>query len=184
MSNQQNQSFSTNTAKAGLNTSVVPEQYHEMLSTTIEWVRQILLEGQEVTTAYFVGSVSNNAVIVVPFGDGSPENVEKTTFYARKVADQMNADCAISVTRLYALVGSPERVEKMRRKYGRISACPGRQMLVSVGLETPDAWYVANIPCVPKYPSKKKHTMGPIVWQECLAADSHVPSVLSQPTMH
>lgn len=149
----------------------IPERYREKIDPLIAHARSLLEKGETLAALAFVGNLSRNDIIPVVVDDSSETAKDNSARAIRQTAAVLEADFIYIVREAWQL---PEkhmpRYEEILEEYGSIGASPYAQDVAAFSLETTHGTWVASPFIKPKPPSKKRRTIGPVVFQ-------HMPEI-------
>ena len=149
----------------------IPERYREKIDPLIVHARSLLEKGETLAALAFVGNLSRNETIPVVLDDRTESSKDYSARAISQAATMLDADFIFMVREAWQL---PEkhmpRYEQILEKYGSIGASPYAQDVAAFTLETTHGTWVASPFIKPKPPSKKRRTIGPVVFQ-------HMPEI-------
>jgi hypothetical protein len=149
----------------------IPERYREKIDPLIAHARSLLEKGETLAALAFVGNLSSNDIVPVVVDDSTESSKDDSARTIRQTATVLDADFIYIVREAWQL---PEkympRYAEILEQYGSIGASPYAQDVAAFSLETTHGTWVASPGIKPKPPSKKRRTIGPVVFQ-------HMPGV-------
>lgn len=149
----------------------IPERYREKIDPLIAHARSLLEKGEALAALAFVGSLSRDDIIPVVVDDSTERTKDDSARAIQTTATMMDADFIFMVREAWKL---PQRYmarhAKILEAYGSIGASPYAQDVAAFSLETTHGTWVASPVITPKPPSKKRRTIGPLVFE-------HMPEI-------
>jgi hypothetical protein len=146
--------------------STPPQAYMDIISPLIDTSRGYLENGDKLQAMAFVGNLTTKQVIPVMIQPGSGEDKDQSSRNIQSVAQISEADFVFTIMEAWSL--RRDKISKMDAimdKYGSIGASPYAIDVCSIALETRRGVWVAQQQIKPKGISKKKRTIGVVVFR-------------------
>ena len=144
----------------------IPPRYREVIDPLIARARSLLEGGETLAAIAFVGSLERNEVTPVVLHDSSEGAKDDSARTISMAASMMGADFVFQVREAWLLSQKhAPRYEDILEKYGSVGASPFAQDVVAFSLETTHGTWVATSRIMPKPPSKKRRTFGPVKFE-------------------
>ena len=133
--------------------------------------RALLEKGETLHTLAFVGNLSTNQIIPVVVDDSSESTQDNSARAIRQTATMLDADFVFIVREAWQLPQKyMPRHEEILETYGSIGASPYGEDVAAFSLETTHGTWVASPLIKSKASSKKRRTIGLVVFQ-------HMPEI-------
>ncbi len=152
-------------------TMQIPERYREKIDPLIAHARNLLENGEALAALAFVGNLSRNDIMPLVVDDMTESSKDESARNIQRTAAMMDADFIFMVREAWKL---PQRYmsrhEEILEEYGSIGASPYAQDVAAFSLETTHGTWIASPLIISKPPSKKRRTIGPLVFE-------HMPEI-------
>jgi len=149
----------------------IPESYRRKIDPLVAQARALLEKGERLAALAFVGSLARDEMVPVVVDDRSEESKDASAKTIQAAAAMIDADFIFMVREAWKLSERyVRRYEEIIDKYGSIGASPYAEDIAAFSLETTHGTWVAMPFIKPKPPSKKRRTIGPVVFE-------HMPEI-------
>ena len=145
----------TGSTKVGL-----PQKYAGLVDYFVEKTRELLKQGQIVSTNTFIVNTANSTLVNICYASSDDADLDETEDAIRQIAETENADFVFTVMEAWGL--SEEKnadCDRICEEYGSIAESPYAIDACCFILETYEGLWVAQANIKPKGHSKKKRTI-------------------------
>jgi hypothetical protein len=156
--------------------------YRKIIDPLIATARGFLEAGQSLVPFAFVGSFSADQAIPIRIETGDDDAKDRSAQAIQRAAAEINSDFIFTIMEAWGLPKDklPQHQEILDR-YGAIANCPYKIDTVSFVLETRYGIWTAQVPIMPKAPSKKRRTFGAVKLQFVDSAKGRFAGLLPVP---
>ena len=146
--------------------STPPAAYMETVGKLIQQAKTLLESGEKLQSFAFVGNISTKEIMAVMIDTGSDEEKDRSAGDVRRAAMVLDADYIFSVMEVWSLrADKVPFMDSIIEKYGSIGESPFAVDTCSFMLETRRGVWASQPVIKPKGISKKKRTIGEVVFQ-------------------
>lgn len=146
--------------------STPPAAYMEAVDKLIQQAKKLLEAGERLQGFAFVGNIATKQIMPVMIHAGSEDAKDQSVVEVRRAAMVLDADYIFSIMEVWSLrADKVPHMDSIIDKYGSISASPFAVDTCSFLLETRRGVWVSQPVIKPKGISKKKRTIGEVVFQ-------------------
>jgi len=139
------------------------EASREHVQKAIDIHRRYLQDGDLIPPTFIIEK--DKSVVLLPMDGSSQQAKEISADTARRIASLSNSEFVAFVSIAWVLPESQlQNASAILAKYGSIKKCPRSLKRAQVNLETRKGRYFALVPILACPPSKKRKTLGQVVW--------------------
>lgn len=137
------------------------------------------MKGEKVPATIFVGSLASG-VVGIELDTSSYEQKIASATRARNAAILLDADFTLTFSESWGLPDglTEKQATDILKKYGSVSAYPGRCDLVFLQMETKEGMFAGRASILACPPSKKKRRLSPFTWMQSQGAAGILAGIL------
>lgn len=162
-----------------MTSDLIPTKYLSTVQPLIAKARELLETGEELAAMALVGNFASGQFVPIPIDTTSPDERDHAAEQVRRTAAVIDADYVFTIMEAWAL--GPEHIKRSDEiidRYGSVSASPYKIEVVSFLLETPYGLWAAQPRIKPKGHSKRRRTIGEVVFQRLDEAQGRFADLL------